>query len=87
MPFPDMGSSIIIIAAAVIFILACIGAVLVLWIAMPFSLFGLKGLLKRVIEEQERTNSLLSSLLEANAVKERAAEEKNNSKNGAGIDP
>lgn len=40
------------------------GVVLVLWVALPFSVFGIKGLLRRCIAEQERTNALLERLIE-----------------------
>lgn len=34
----------------------------VLWIALPFAVFGAKGLLKTMIHEQRRTNELLTAL-------------------------
>ncbi len=47
------------------FLILLLSAVaLVLWIAMPFSVFGLKGLIKRCIREQEKTNALLQVLIE-----------------------
>ncbi len=55
-------SSIITIAAFVIFILVSIGAVIVLWAALPFSVFGVKDLLKKMIAEQEKTNALLREM-------------------------
>jgi hypothetical protein len=60
--FP-IDSPFIIIAALIIFILTALGVVLILWIAMPFSMFGVKGHLKKMVEEQERTNRLLESLV------------------------
>jgi cytochrome b subunit of formate dehydrogenase len=42
-----------LIAVAFGFILA------VLWILLPFALFGTKALLRELIAEQQRTNSLL----------------------------
>ena len=47
------------------FILLSIAVILALWVAMPFSVFGIKGLMKKSIEEQEKTNRLLSELLDA----------------------
>ncbi len=58
------GSNLILLGALAIFVAVAIGALLLLWIAMPFSVFGLKGLLKKSIEEQEKTNRLLRSILE-----------------------
>jgi len=58
-------SPFLIMAAFVFFILAAIGVVLVLWIAMPFSVFGVKRRLEKIAEAQERTNSLLEALVEA----------------------
>ena len=57
-------SSIVIIAAFILFILTSIGVVLVLWIALPFSVFGIKGSLKKSIEAQGETNRFLKSILE-----------------------
>ncbi len=56
--------SVALIAAFVLFFLTSIGVVLVLWIAMPFSVFGIKGSLKKGIGAQEETNRLLKSILE-----------------------
>jgi len=58
-------SSLIIFAAFAIFLAVGAGAIVVLWIIMPFSIFGTKELLKKSIAEQEKTNRLLRSLLEA----------------------
>ncbi|CAG1066682.1 hypothetical protein BAC1_02310 [uncultured bacterium] len=64
MHFP-IDSPFVIIAALIIFILTASGVVLVLWIAMPFSMFGVKGHLRKMVEEQERTNRLLESLVDS----------------------
>lgn len=61
-----MDSVFIVLIAFAVFILGSIGAILVLWIAMPFSIFGTKDLLKKLIIEQEKTNKLLISILDAN---------------------
>ncbi|MFQ5737225.1 MAG: hypothetical protein ACE5GY_10270 [Thermodesulfobacteriota bacterium] len=58
--------SLLLLGAFAIFLIVAVGAILVLWVAMPFSVFGMKGLLKRSVEEQEETNRLLRSILEAN---------------------
>ena len=60
-----MDSPFFVIAALVVFILTAVGVVLVLWIAMPFSMFGVKGHLKKIAEEQEKTNRLLEALVES----------------------
>jgi hypothetical protein len=62
-----LGSHILIIALASFgaFVIIATGVVLVLWIATPFSIFGVKGLLQRLIQEQARTNSLLEGLAES----------------------
>lgn len=65
MHLPVLDSPLVIIAALVIFILTATGVVLVLWIAMPFSMFGVKGHLKKMVEEQEKTNRLLEALVES----------------------
>lgn len=31
-----------------------------LWIFVPFAIFGIKGLLKQIVAEQRRTNEILS---------------------------
>lgn len=36
---------------------------LILWIVLPFSVFGIKGLIKEAIGEQKRTNELLREIL------------------------
>lgn len=65
MHLPVIDSPLVIIAALVIFILTATGVVLVLWIAMPFSMFGVKGHLKKMVEEQEKTNRLLEAVVES----------------------
>lgn len=64
--------SILAVAIAFfLFVLISIGVILVLWIAMPFSVFGVKGLLRKSIEEQEKTNRLLGELIETLKFKEK----------------
>jgi hypothetical protein len=38
---------------------------LVLWCVLPFAVFGIKGRLDKLLEEQRRTNELLAQLLRA----------------------
>ncbi|MEK7772850.1 MAG: hypothetical protein AAB307_00760 [Deltaproteobacteria bacterium] len=57
-------TTIIGLLAFVIFLLISIGTIFILWVAMPFSVFGTKKLLKKLIEEQERTNKLLVSVID-----------------------
>ena len=42
--------------------------IVVLWIALPFAVFGTKDLLRQLIREQKRTNELLQA--QANRAKE-----------------
>ncbi|HBG45794.1 MAG TPA: hypothetical protein DDW94_02285 [Deltaproteobacteria bacterium] len=70
MYIPIADSALSVIIAFVIFILFSLGAILVLWVAMPFSVFGVKGLLRKIVEEQERTNRLLAEFIEAGRGKE-----------------
>jgi len=37
---------------------------LILWVALPFSIFGIKDLIREAIEDQKKTNELLQRLLE-----------------------
>lgn len=37
----------------------------VLWFVLPFAVFGVKGLLTRILEEQRRTNALLEAMVPA----------------------
>jgi len=69
-------SAYILLAAFGIFFFLSIGVILVLWVAMPFSIFGVKSLLKRSIEEQEKTNRLLRTILETNLQREDSYKEK-----------
>ncbi len=60
-----MDASLIILSAFAVFFVVSVAVLVVLWIALPFSVFGMKDLIKKTIEEQEKTNKLLSSILEA----------------------
>jgi hypothetical protein len=37
---------------------------ILLWVILPFSIFGIKGLIREVIEEQQKTNKLIIKLLQ-----------------------
>ena len=63
-------STLVVLGAFAIFLLISVGVILVLWIAMPFSVFGTKPLLKKLKEEQEKTNKLLKTLLDASICRE-----------------
>jgi len=58
-------SNYLMLGAFIIFLLASVGAVIVLWIALPFSVFGMKDLLRKLIAEQEKTNKLLKTLVDS----------------------
>jgi len=61
------GESIPIVLTVIALLLLGLGAfVLVLWIIMPFSVFGLKGLMRQCISEQKKTNHLLEKMIKAN---------------------
>jgi len=69
------GESIPVVLAMLLFLLLALAAfVLVLWIIMPFSVFGLKGLLRQCILEQKKTNYLLETMINSN--EERAVRER-----------
>lgn len=36
---------------------------IIIWIALPFSVFGIKELVREAIEEQKKTNELLKDIL------------------------
>lgn len=60
-----MDSSYILIMALVIFALVSVGAIAILWAVLPLSVFGVKDLMKKTLAEQEKTNMLLQSIVEA----------------------
>jgi len=54
--------------------LALVIIIAILWILMPFAIFGTKDLLRTLIREQKRTNELLQAHADrAKAVREQAA--------------
>ena len=63
----DYTTSIIAVIGFFFFILLII--LILLWVILPFSIFGMKGLVREVIEEQQKTNKLLKSLLQKYATK------------------
>lgn len=60
-----MDTFTILISALAVFIAVSAGAFAILWIVLPFSIFGLKDLIKNAIAEQEKTNRLLQTLIDA----------------------
>ena len=42
-----------------LFFVIAVAVLIILWIALPFALFGIKGLLRELIDEQKRSSSLL----------------------------
>jgi hypothetical protein len=83
MDLPFIDGALAVFVAALIFIAVSIGVLLILWIALPFSVFGLKGLIRDMIEEQEKTNRLLDELLRALRDKEKPGPAEKNG--GAGL--
>lgn len=57
------GSHLVVFGAYALFLFLAVGVVLVLWIFMPFSVFGLKGQIRQLAAEQRRTNELLERLV------------------------
>ena len=55
--FPAMMGAFGLLFLILFFILVLI------WIALPFSVFGVKDLLREIVEEQKKTNELLKDLL------------------------
>lgn len=56
--FPAMMGAFGLVFILLLFVLMAI------WIALPFSVFGIKDLLREIVEEQKKTNVLLKELLE-----------------------
>lgn len=63
------------LTALVFFFLVAGGVVLVLWIAMPFSVFAMKDEMKGLRRELEKTNKLLEAMLEKTGDAEKKKEE------------
>ncbi len=70
--FGDQAAAASLIGTVALFIFFCMVVLLIVWIVLPFSIFGLKSLLKQAVSEQKQTNELLRALLE----KERDKEER-----------
>ena len=47
-----------------LFFVIAIAALIILWVALPFALFGIKGLLRELIDEQKRSSTLLLEVKE-----------------------
>lgn len=56
-----------LLVVALLTILAVV--VLVLWILMPFAVFGSRRLLRALLSEQQRTNTLLEAVCDAQAIR------------------
>lgn len=54
-----MGDMTIVVIWALIVLFAAV--LYILWILMPFAVFGTKDLLRQLIREQKRTNELLQA--------------------------
>ncbi|MEK7314244.1 MAG: hypothetical protein AAB065_07180 [Deltaproteobacteria bacterium] len=63
------------LTALIFFFLVAGGVVLVLWIAMPFSVFAMKDEMKVLRQELEKTNKLLDAILEKTGNAEKKKEE------------
>lgn len=63
------------LTALIFFFLVAGGVVLVLWIAMPFSVFAMKDEMKGLKRELEKTNKLLEAMLEKTGDAEKKKEE------------
>lgn len=53
-----------ILVALAIFFLLSMGVLVVLWIALPFSVFGLKDLVRQCLKEQKETREILKAIYE-----------------------
>jgi hypothetical protein len=53
-----------LLVALVIFFLISIGVIMVLWMALPFSVFGIKDLIRQCLKEQKETNEILKRIVE-----------------------
>ena len=71
--------------AIVLFLLLLVLSVL--WIALPFAVFGLKSKLERVARESERTNELLTDLLRSQSAVAKALRPSESSPDGPGSTP
>lgn len=57
-------TTLLVLAAFVVFLVIAVGAAVFLWVAMPVTITGLRAYLKKSIEEQEKTNRLIKELLD-----------------------
>ncbi|MBI5562528.1 MAG: hypothetical protein HY894_06735 [Deltaproteobacteria bacterium] len=57
-----MDATVILIAVFMVFFTVSALAAAILWFMAPLSVFGMKGLLRKSVEEQEKTNRLLQTL-------------------------
>jgi hypothetical protein len=61
-----IGGNAVIVACLVLWLLGL--ALAVLWICLPFAVFGLKALVGQAIGEAEKANTLLRQICEQNRV-------------------
>ncbi len=52
------------LSAFTVFIFISIGAILILWIAIPLSIFAIKDLLKECVGELKKTRALLKEVVD-----------------------
>ena len=50
----ESGLPFVMLGAIALFFVLALAVLIILWIALPFSLFGVKGLLREILEEQKR---------------------------------
>lgn len=51
-----------ILVTLAIFFLLSLGVLVVLWIALPFSVFGIKDLVRQCLKEQKETREILKAI-------------------------
>lgn len=61
-----VGGNVVIVVSLVLWLLGL--ALVVLWICLPFAVFGLKALVGQAIGEAEKANALLHQISEQNRV-------------------
>ncbi len=51
-----------------VFFLVILTVIIVLWIALPFSVFGTKNILREILREQKETNRLIKKIIDSKEV-------------------
>ncbi|MFQ5465003.1 MAG: hypothetical protein ACE5EI_03655 [Thermodesulfobacteriota bacterium] len=83
-----LDSHAMLLASFVIFFFFAGAVVLVLWIMLPFSVFGTKGLVREVRAEQRETNRLLRAILEQSSLaRDKEKPETSEDKGGSAATP